>query len=120
MVDLYRQLSDDADDIADKYRRDATNAAAERDQIRKRLHELDEIERIAGHLAGRLSALKNIYLRRDGPLCPDCAIHGRDPAVMRAAESDDPGTFDSFVCPGCGHTSSVPLRDWGTRQSAGG
>lgn len=120
MVDLYRQLSDDADDIADKYRRDTANAAAERDQIRKRLAELDEIERISGHLASRLSALKNIYLRRDGALCPDCALHGRDPVLMRATVSDDPDSFDSFVCPGCGHTSSVPLRDWGTRRSAGG
>lgn len=119
-MDLYRQLSDDADDIADRYRREAANAAAERDQIRKRLDELDEIERIASHLAGRLSALKNIYLRRDGPLCPNCALHGRDPELMRATESDDPDSFDNFVCAGCGHTSSVPLRDWGTRQSATG
>lgn len=59
MVDLIRQLSDDADDIVERYRRDVANAVAERDLIKTRLAELDEIERTAGHLATRLSALKN-------------------------------------------------------------
>lgn len=117
MVDLFRQLADDADDIADRYRREAAKSAAERDQIKTRLAQLDDIERMIGHLAGRLSALKNGYLRRDRPLCPDCALHDRQPSLMQATPSDAPSTYDSFVCPSCGHYTTVSFKEWGTHSA---
>ena len=114
MPDFFRQLRDDADDIAERYAREAANAATERKKILVRLAQLDEVQRTAENLAGRLSVLKNAYSQRDQPLCPDCALHGRDPSLVVATDSDDPENFDAHICRVCGHLTSVPLRDWGT------
>ena len=111
MIDLFRQLSDDADDIAEGYRRQTASAASEREKIAKRLAELDEIERISRHLPGILTALRNIYIRRHQALCPSCALNGRPPSLMRNGSAEASEGFNAYTCSACGHSTSVPLKD---------
>lgn len=113
MVDLFRQLSDDADDIAEGYRRQTASAATEREKIAKRLIELDQIEHVSRHLAARLTALKNTYIRRDQARCPSCALNERPFSLMQKVNADTSDGFGTYTCAACGFSTSVPLKDRG-------
>lgn len=114
MPDIYGELTKDAEDIAEVMFQEARQAAAEREQIEIRLARIEEIERTAERLTDRLNVLKDVYVCRDQPLCPSCALASRPPSVMQAIAAEDPDSFDAFRCVECGHRTTVPLRDWGT------
>ena len=111
MPDIFSELSKDADDLAENAASRARQAAAEREKLKVRLAEIEEIERTANHVPDRLRVLKDVYARRDQPVCPSCALDGRPPSIMHAVRAEDPDSFDAYKCGVCGQYTTVPLRD---------
>lgn len=108
----------DAEQIAEGYRQRAANAALEREQIAKRLAEVEDIENAAKPAAARMDRLRKVFDGKQEPLCPSCFLEGRPNSFMGAVRAEDPDSFDAYRCDVCGHYTTVPLRDWGT-PSAG-
>ena len=101
MPELFAGLTTDAEDIANSMLQNARSAAAERQQIAKRLAEIEDIEKAAQPVPERLRRLREIYKSGRDPLCPSCFLEGRADSILVAASSPEPESFDVHRCRVC-------------------